>query len=104
MLLGSLQNATDLEPNYTTDLALFASATGSSSESSTSTPDKAIDGYVNGYLPVGGDETEEWASSAQGVGAWLQLNWASPVTLQSLVLYDRLVFYYQVFTVFLVQY
>jgi hypothetical protein len=87
MFFGILQNATDLEPNYATDLALWATATASSSESSVSTAIKINDGYVSGYPQ---DETEEWSSNGEGVGAWAQLNWTTPVTLRSLVIYDRI--------------
>ncbi|KAL8279275.1 hypothetical protein RQP46_008312 [Phenoliferia psychrophenolica] len=76
--------ATDIEPNYQTDVALFATATASSQEEADSGPEKAIDGRINGY------PSKEWASKGEGVGAWLQLMWPQSVTLQSLVLFDRL--------------
>ena len=50
------------------------------------TADKAIDGAAIG-LPV--DATREWASNGQTAGAWIQLTWTQPVTLDHVVLYDR---------------
>lgn len=74
--------------SWSNDIALFASATASSSA-----PDqgavKAIDAKLGGYTQQGGDYTQEWASNGQGVGAWLQLSWPNPVTISSILAYDR---------------
>ena len=47
---------------------------------------KAIDGVRDGSP---GDYTKEWATVAQLAGAWIQLQWASPVTVSRIALYDR---------------
>ncbi len=47
---------------------------------------KAIDGIADGW-PTG--PTNEWSTVGGGVGSWLELNWASPVTIDQLTLYDR---------------
>ena len=48
---------------------------------------KAIDGIVNGY-PT--DAQREWASVGELAGAWIQLTWATPVTISRFVLHDRI--------------
>ena len=48
---------------------------------------KAIDGIVNGY-PT--DAQREWASVGELAGAWIQLTWATPVTISRSVLHDRI--------------
>ena len=63
----------------TSDVALLATATASSQNTSTGqTAAKAIDGVVDGYAP--GDYTKEWATVGGGAGSWLTLTWSSPVT------------------------
>jgi len=47
---------------------------------------KAVDGAVDGYP---GDYTEEWAASAQGRGAWLELRWTKSHRITQVKLYDR---------------
>jgi hypothetical protein len=47
---------------------------------------KAIDGVIDGYP---GDYTHEWATNGQGVGAWLNLSWSTPYSVNQVVLYDR---------------
>lgn len=69
----------------TGNLALQATATASSS-SSGQPASAAIDNVISGYP---GDYTAEWASDHQGAGATLTLTWASAVTFDSVVLYDR---------------
>ena len=69
------------------DLALFATATASSQDTSTGqTANKAIDGVVDGYP---GDYTKEWATVNGRAGSWLKLTWASPQTVNKIVLYNR---------------
>lgn len=46
----------------------------------------AIDGIVDG-LP--GDRTHEWASRGEKAGAWIQLDWAKPVAVSRVLLFDR---------------
>ncbi len=36
-----------------------------------------------------GDYTKEWATNGGGAGSWLKLTWSSPVTLATIVLFDR---------------
>ena len=70
-----------------TNIASLATATASSQTTSTGqTAAKAIDGVVGGYP---GDYTKEWASSGQGVGAWLKLTWPSAEVIDAVVLHDR---------------
>lgn len=70
-----------------TNLALSATATASTENAGTGqTADKAIDGVIDGWP---GDHTREWATLNGGVGSWIQLDWASPVVLSQIVLYDR---------------
>jgi len=69
------------------NLALSATASASSEKPQYGqTANKAIDGVIDGWP---GDYTKEWASNSEGVGAWLQLNWAQPVTVDRVVMYDR---------------
>ncbi|MGO8946422.1 MAG: PKD domain-containing protein, partial [Ktedonobacterales bacterium] len=69
------------------DLALLSTATASSQNTSThQTASKAIDGIVRGY-PV--DYTREWATVGGKAGSWLTLTWASPQTVNRIILYDR---------------
>ncbi len=70
-----------------TNLAGTATVTASSQNTATGqTADKAVDGSAEGYP---GDYTHEWATVGGGAGSWLKLSWSSPVTLSSVVLYDR---------------
>ncbi len=48
---------------------------------------KAVDGFTDGCCS--GNYTHEWATIWQQAGAWLNLAWATPQTLSSVVLYDR---------------
>ena len=75
--------------SWSNDIAL--SATASASSSAPGQPaSAAIDSVVGGYLPTGGDVSKEWSSNRQGAGAWLQLVWPNPVSISSVVLYDRI--------------
>jgi predicted porin len=47
---------------------------------------KAVDGVIDGYP---GDYTREWATLGQQAGAWLNLAFAKPYTVDHVVLYDR---------------
>ncbi|GAA6005970.1 hypothetical protein JCM11491_004076 [Sporobolomyces phaffii] len=73
------------------DLALLAVTTASSQTYwSGSLAKGAIDGIIGGYLPGGSYlNTQEWASTAQKAGAWLQLNWVLPQSFNQIVLWDR---------------
>jgi hypothetical protein len=72
----------------TTNLALTATATASSQDTSTGqTADKAIDGVIGGY--PGTPYNVEWATTGGGAGSWLKLTWASAQTFNTIVLYDR---------------
>ncbi|MBN1126912.1 MAG: hypothetical protein JXA82_18060 [Sedimentisphaerales bacterium] len=46
----------------------------------------AIDGHVDGYP---GNIGREWATSHEGVGAWIKLSWDQPQTICRLQLFDR---------------
>ncbi|GAA5872986.1 hypothetical protein JCM16303_006904 [Sporobolomyces ruberrimus] len=72
------------------DLALDVSTATASSSGYGQGPWHAVDGWVNGYKDDGsGNHEQEWAANGQGVGAWLNLAWNSPVTFNQLVLFDR---------------
>ena len=72
---------------FTTNLAPLAAVSASSENTSTGqTALKAVDGVIDGYP---GDYSREWASNGQGVGAWLNLSWSSPCSVNQVVLYDR---------------
>jgi hypothetical protein len=74
-------------PELASNVAAAAAVTASTQNTSTGqTATKAVDGVVDGYP---GDHTAEWATQGEGAGAWLQLTWASPVTLGRVVLHDR---------------
>ncbi len=73
----------------TTNVARTAGTTVTASSQNTSTTQtaaKAVDGSTLGH-PV--DYTKEWATVGGKAGSWLQLTWASPVTINRVVLYDR---------------
>ena len=71
--------------NYLTNQALNATITDSS-EASGQPGTAAIDGVVDGYP---GNFPQEWATRGQLAGAWIQLNWAQPITASLIVLHDR---------------
>jgi parallel beta-helix repeat protein len=69
------------------NIAVQASATASSQNTTNSqTANKAIDGIKDGYP---NDYTKEWATIGEKAGAWIQLNWISPETINKIILYDR---------------
>ncbi len=47
---------------------------------------RAIDAVISGWPANGG---AEWSSAGQRAGAWLQLTWTSPQTIDRVYLYDR---------------
>ena len=53
------------------NIAPLAAVTASS-ETPPSLAIKAVDGVIDGYP---GDESREWATLGEGVGAWIQLDW-----------------------------
>jgi LmbE family N-acetylglucosaminyl deacetylase len=74
-------------PSPGTNVAGTATVTASSQNTSTGqTAVKAVDGVIDGYP---GDYTKEWATLSGKAGSYLNLAWASPVSLTSVVLYDR---------------
>jgi LmbE family N-acetylglucosaminyl deacetylase len=48
---------------------------------------KTVDGFTNGITH--GDYTQEWATVGQKAGAWLNLVWPTPHTVNQINLYDR---------------
>jgi subtilisin family serine protease len=70
------------------NVARSATLTASSENASTGQlAVKAADGFTDGCCS--GVYTHEWATIWQQAGAWLNLAWAAPQTLSSVVLYDR---------------
>lgn len=53
-------------------------------------PSGAVDAVIGGYLPEGGEDSSEWSSMGERAGAWINLQWANPVAVSSVVLYDRI--------------
>ncbi|KAK4699652.1 hypothetical protein P7C70_g6606, partial [Phenoliferia sp. Uapishka_3] len=78
-------------PFSTINLAFSATVTASSWSSADDSPAaRAIDGIVGGYLDNGsGDQTTEWESDHEGVGATLTLSWSSAVSVAKVILFDR---------------
>lgn len=69
------------------NIATMASVTVSSESAATSQQGiKAIDGNVGGFP---NEQQREWATQGESAGAWIQLNWSSPVTVSGVTLYDR---------------
>ncbi|KAI5481074.1 Carbohydrate-Binding Module Family 1 protein, cellulose binding protein [Pseudohyphozyma bogoriensis] len=50
-------------------------------------PDNAVDGIIGGY--AGGSYDQEWATSNEGAGAWLNCSWDAMMSLTQIILYDR---------------
>jgi LmbE family N-acetylglucosaminyl deacetylase len=46
----------------------------------------AVDGVIDGYP---GNYLREWAAPNQGTGAWIELQWTTPVVIDRAVLFDR---------------
>ncbi|KAL2811926.1 hypothetical protein BDW59DRAFT_155414 [Aspergillus cavernicola] len=69
------------------NIALKAVVTASSANAgSNQTPDKAIDGSIDGFPAQG---AHEWATDGGKSGSWLNLSWESPQVVSKIVLYDR---------------
>ena len=69
------------------NIASLATVTASTQNTSTGqTAVKAVDGVIGGYP---GDYTKEWATTGQKTGAWLNLSWSAPYSVNQVVLYDR---------------
>ncbi len=76
-------------PAPSTNVARIGGPTVSASSQNAGTGQtaaKAVDGSTLGY-PA--NASMEWATSGGKAGSWIQLTWASPVTLNRVVLYDR---------------
>lgn len=75
------------EPPRPANIARNASVVASSQNAGTmQLATKAIDGVADG---APGDFTREWATLGQGVGAWIELSWAEPQSIDRVVLHDR---------------
>jgi uncharacterized repeat protein (TIGR02543 family) len=69
------------------NIAPLSTVTASSQNTATGqTAVKAVDGVIDGYP---GDYTKEWATTGQGAGAFLNLAWSTPYSVNQVVLYDR---------------
>jgi len=85
--VGTPTPPTTTQPPTGTNVAGAATVTASSENAADGqTAVKAVDGVVDGYP---GDYSREWATKAGKAGSWLQLSWPGPVTLGSVVLFDR---------------
>ena len=87
-MVGGVSYRLPMNPLYSDDnIAPLAKATASSVQGGTSSvPSAAIDSTVDGYP---GDPGHEWASHGEGAGAWLQLDWTAPRSVDRIWLYDR---------------
>lgn len=47
---------------------------------------KAVDGVIDGYP---NDDSREWATLGERAGAWIELQWSTPVSISRVVLFDR---------------
>jgi hypothetical protein len=67
---------------------LFPSSVAASSQNANTgqTAVKAFDGIIGGFP---GPYTVEWATQGQLAGAWIQANFASPMKVSKIVLWDR---------------
>lgn len=72
---------------FTTNVAPLATVTASSQNAATGqTAQKVTDGYALGYPTA---STREWATTGGLGGSWVDLQWAVPVGVSRVVLYDR---------------
>ena len=87
-MVGGVSYRLPMSPLYSDDnIAPLAKATASSVQAGTSSvPSAAIDSTVDGYPD---DPGHEWASNGEGAGAWLQLDWTAPQSVDRICLYDR---------------
>ena len=49
---------------------------------------KAVDNVVSGF-PHAELQVHEWATNGENAGAWIHLNWAEPMSVSAVTLYDR---------------
>ncbi|GAA5983759.1 hypothetical protein JCM11641_001748 [Rhodosporidiobolus odoratus] len=78
----TLPSGTNIAPLATTSASSFYSYGGINQP-----PSGAIDGIVGGYP---GNDSSEWSSAGEGVGAWFKLQWSEQVEIGGIVIYDRL--------------
>jgi len=71
--------------DFGANLAITATVTASS-ENTAQGRLRAVDGFVDGAPH---DGTREWVSANQLSGAWIQLDWAAPVSVAQVNLHDR---------------
>jgi hypothetical protein len=72
------------------DIALSVKKATASSTNSGQSPYSAIDGYALGYTDaLSWEYVFEWATYYGGAGSWINLEWASAVTFNQLVIYVR---------------
>ncbi len=89
---GQAQSLRDLvtvvvQPPACNNIAPKATVMASSETPGTGqTAVKAVDGVIDGYP---GDYTREWATAGQRSGAWINLTWDGPYTVNRVILYDR---------------
>jgi LmbE family N-acetylglucosaminyl deacetylase len=83
-------HATDPDPYANLNIAPLASITSSSENTASGQlAIKAVDGVIDGVGTYPGDATKEWATNSEKTGAWLQMTWPSPYTVNRVILYDR---------------
>jgi LmbE family N-acetylglucosaminyl deacetylase len=72
-------------PGGGSNLAMSASASAST-QAWGQEASKVADGFTDGY-PI--NDAHEWSSIEQRAGAWVELRWSSPQTVDQVVLFDR---------------
>lgn len=86
---GTLEASVTVTPVFVNLAQLAAVTVSSENVSSGQLGTKAVDGIADGIAGPGGDYTREWATLGELAGAWIQLTWRAPVTVDEVRLYDR---------------
>ena len=73
-------------PTAMNNIARTANVTASTENAPLQAATKAVDGVISGY-PA--DSSREWATTAQGSGAWIELRWPEPHYVGLVRLHDR---------------
>jgi LmbE family N-acetylglucosaminyl deacetylase len=77
--------------DFGTNLAATAQVTASSEDSAGGhAATRAVDGIIGGLPDSNDAANQEWVTLGQLAGAWIQLDWPSPVRVAQVNLYDRI--------------
>lgn len=90
-----VRSSTWVPPVYT-NITGSVSSVSASTVYATSDVNNLIDGCIDGYTDTHPENAAcEWTSNGQQEGAWVQLEWAAPVNVGKIMLYDRVNLYDQ---------